>query len=60
MIIQAFKSKTVWLGILSSAWGLVQGFMAAGDFSREAVTALGTGILIIALRAVTTKPLSQK
>ena len=57
---QALKSKTVLFGILTSAWGVVQVFLAAGDFSREAIVALVSGVVIIVLRAVTTTSLAQK
>ena len=59
-MIGALKSKTVWFGIATSAWGLVQIFIQAGDFSREALVSLVSGIVIIVLRAVTTKPLDEK
>ena len=60
MIAGALKSKTVWLGIATSIWGAVQVFLQAGDFSTEAIVSLATGVVIIVLRAVTTKPLAEK
>lgn len=59
-ILNSLKSKTVWFGIVTSAWGLAQVFIAAGNFSTEAVVSLLSGVAIIILRAVTTKPLADK
>lgn len=59
-MLKALKSKTVLFGIATSVWGVVQVFLAAGDFSREAIVSLASGIIIIVLRAATTQPLSAK
>lgn len=59
-IMQSLKSKTVWFGIATEVWGLVQVFLADGTFTTEAFVSLVSGAIIVVLRAVTTKPLSHK
>lgn len=56
----ALRSRTVWLGIATQAWGLTQIFLADGSFTTQAVVSLLTGVAIIFLRAVTTVPLAEK
>ena len=59
-IIGAFKSKTIWVAIVVEAWGLVQVFLEGGVFTRESVSALVLGILMIVLRSITNTSLSAK
>ncbi len=59
-VLKSLKSKTIWFGIATGAWGLAQVFLAAGNWSTEAIVSLVSGIIIIILRAVTTQPLAEK
>lgn len=59
-VLNSLKSKTVWFGILTSVWGLVQVFLAAGVFTMESGVSLVSGVVIVILRVVTTVPLADK
>jgi hypothetical protein len=59
-VLQALKSKTIWLGVVTEIWGLVQVILADGNFTAESIVTLLSGVAIIVLRAVTTKPLAAK
>jgi hypothetical protein len=60
IVLQALKSKSIWLGILTNVWGVVQVFLANGDFSMESIGTFIIGVLVIIMRTVTTKPLDEK
>jgi len=59
-ILSSLRSRTIWLGIATQAWGLTQIFLADGVFTTQAIVSLVTGVAIIFLRAVTTVPLADK
>lgn len=59
-VLQYLKSKTVWAAIVVEAWGLVQVFLEGGVFTKEAVSTLVIGIVMVILRRVTNQPLSAK
>lgn len=55
-----YNSKTVIVGLLEiliGALGLVNVYIATGDYSSNGITLLVTGILTIVLRKLTTTPL---
>lgn len=59
-LITSLKSKTIWFGIATEAWGLAQVFLADGTFTKEAIISLISGVVIIILRTVTSVPLAAK
>jgi hypothetical protein len=55
-----WKSKTVWLGILTVSIGIltaVAEFLARGDFSPSALVLMISGAMGVILRFITDKPL---
>lgn len=60
-IIGAMRSKTIWFGVLTEIWGLIQTFAVdGGQFTPENIVTLVSGVVIIVLRAVTNKSLADK
>ena len=61
-LLNAFKSKTVWLGLAVTVLSWVQQVVSGAALPAELVSVVGTviGGLIIWLRALTTKPLADK
>ena len=58
----AHKSKTIWFGVAVSILGVVEANLGLFNLSPQAqgLVAMGIGIGIIVLRAITTMPLSEK
>ena len=58
----AFKSKTVWFGLIVAILSWVQSVLANSGLSPDQVGVVGTviGALIVWLRSVTTTSLSDK
>lgn len=57
---QWWKSKTVWLGILTVALGILDvlyAWLVAGDFSTSGVVLLVSGAMGVILRFLTTQPI---
>lgn len=61
-ILNSFKSRTVWLGLIVTVLSWVQGTIMDAGLSGDQVSLVGTvlGALIVWLRSLTTKPLSEK
>lgn len=61
-LLNAFKSKTVWLGLAVTVLSWVQQVVSGAALPAELVSVIGTviGGLIIWVRALTTKPLADK
>jgi hypothetical protein len=57
-----FKSKTVWLGLVTVVLSWAQQTVSESGLTPEQVTVVGSilGGLIVALRAVTKTPISEK
>ena len=56
-----YKSKTVWLGILSiliAVLEFIATFLASGDFSPTAIVLGVSGLLGIVLRFLTSEPIA--
>ena len=56
-----YASKTVWAGIIEvliGALGLVATFLAAGNYTPEAIVLLVVGVLTIVLRLITSQPIA--
>jgi hypothetical protein len=62
MITGALKSKTVWLGVVVAALSALQAGLGDAGITPEQLGIVGPilGALIVWLRAITDKPLSQK
>ena len=62
LITQAFKSKTVWFGLILSILSWVQASWIQAGLTPDQLGVTGSvvGTLIIILRAITTQPLSEK
>jgi hypothetical protein len=58
---QAYKSKTVWFGIIVSTLSILQGFVFYLPLDPRIQAAIGvlTGIVIIVLRFITGQPLND-
>jgi hypothetical protein len=61
-VMSAFKSKTVWFGLILALLSWVQGTLNNSGLSPDQIGYVGTivGALIVWLRSVTTVPLSEK
>jgi hypothetical protein len=61
-ILSAFKSKTVWFGLVLAVLSWVQGALNGSGLTPDQIGYVGTivGALVVWLRTVTTVPLSQK
>jgi len=61
-ILQAFKSKTVWFGLLLAVLSWVQGTLNGSGLSPDQIGVVGTviGAAVVWLRSVTSVPLNQK
>jgi hypothetical protein len=55
-----YQSKTIWVGILQVAigvLGLVATFLQAGDYTAPAIVLLVVGVLTIVMRKLTEEPI---
>lgn len=61
-ILNSFKSRTVWLGLIVTVLSWVQSVIMDAGLSSDQVGLIGTvlGALIVWLRSLTTQPLSEK
>ena len=61
-VANSLKSKTVWFGLAISVLSVLQSSLSQVGLTPEQLSIVGpiVGTLIIALRAVTTQPLSDK
>jgi hypothetical protein len=62
LLVSSLKSKTVWFGLALSFLSVFQSYLADSGLTPEQLGVMGplVGTLIIVLRAVTNKPLSEK
>ena len=60
IMLQALKSKTVWAGIVHELYALWELWAGGGVIDGDVILPALSGIVMIVLRAVTTKPLSEK
>jgi hypothetical protein len=58
---QAYKSKTVWFGIIVSTLSILQGFVFYLPINPKLQALIGvlTGVVIILLRFITAQPLND-
>lgn len=61
-LLQYFKSKTVWFGLLLAVASWVQTIIVGAPLPAELVGVVGTvvGAIVVWLRSVTNAPLSEK
>jgi len=61
-LLQAFKSKTVWFGLLLAVATWFQGTINGGGLDSNTLAIVGpiVGAVVVWLRSVTAVPLSQK
>lgn len=61
-VAKSLKSKTVWFGLAIGVLSVLQSSLSQVGLTPEQLSVVGpiVGTLIIALRAVTTQPLSDK
>lgn len=60
MLMKALKSKTVIVGLVHEAYALFELWAGGGVIDGDVVLPAVSGMAMIILRAVTTKPLSEK
>ena len=62
MLAKAVKSKTVWLGVAVAALSALQVGLGDAGVTAEQLGVVGPllGVLIVLLRTITNKPLSDK
>jgi hypothetical protein len=60
--LNAFKSKTVWFGLVLAVLSWVQGTLNGSGLTPDQIGIVGTvvGGIVVWLRSVTSVPLSQK